>query len=66
MREELGLEPFLDEYIERHPHLKDELQLHFEIHNAIKQQVLLSTTTPKASETWPDVCPTQGGGSSPR
>lgn len=61
VREELGLEPTLDEYIERHPQLKDELQLHFEIHNAIKQQVLLTTGSATASDSWPDACSNQAG-----
>jgi serine/threonine protein kinase/Tfp pilus assembly protein PilF len=60
VREELGLEPTLHEYIQQHPHLKDELQLHFEIHNAIKQQVLLSTPIPQLSESSTDAYPYRG------
>ncbi len=43
VKEELGLESTLQECVERFPHLQEELQLHFEIHNAMKHRALLDT-----------------------
>lgn len=43
IKEELGLEATLQECVERFPHLQEQLQLHFEIHHAMKQRALLET-----------------------
>ncbi len=43
VREELGELPTKDEYLQRYPHLGEDLKLHFEVHSALREQVLLNT-----------------------
>ena len=43
VREELGETPSAEEYINRYPHLVEDIGLHFEVHRAIKGQDLLET-----------------------
>ncbi|MFO1007784.1 MAG: serine/threonine-protein kinase [Planctomycetaceae bacterium] len=52
--EELGEQPSLDEYALRFPHLKQDLDLHFEIHRAIRDQLLVTTGEPWSDESWPE------------
>jgi tetratricopeptide (TPR) repeat protein/tRNA A-37 threonylcarbamoyl transferase component Bud32 len=40
VREELGERPTLDDYVQRFPHLREDLELHFEIHHAVHAGVL--------------------------
>jgi tRNA A-37 threonylcarbamoyl transferase component Bud32 len=55
VREELGEEPSIDEYIERYPHLNDDLRLHFEVHRAVQQDLLLNTQRLSEEESVPDL-----------
>jgi serine/threonine protein kinase/tetratricopeptide (TPR) repeat protein len=43
LREELGEEPTVEEYIRRYPHLREELEIHFEVHRAIHDPLLIKT-----------------------
>lgn len=43
VREELGEEPVLEDYIPRFPHLADDLKLHFEVHRAVNGNGLVDT-----------------------
>jgi eukaryotic-like serine/threonine-protein kinase len=43
VREELDETPSLDEYLSRYPHLGDDLKLHFEVHRAIQENLVLDT-----------------------
>ena len=54
VKEELGLQPREDEYIERYPHLMQDLQLHFEIHRAINSRDLAETDHSRIGKTWPE------------
>lgn len=53
IREELGFDASLDECIQQYPHLEEELRLHFEIHYALQQRLLLDTAGTAAVESWP-------------
>ncbi|MEZ5940557.1 MAG: protein kinase [Planctomycetaceae bacterium] len=48
IREEMGEEVQFANYLERYPHLADELNLHFEIHHAIRLQLLLDAADEEA------------------
>lgn len=54
VKEELGLKPVLEDYLNRYPQLKQELSLHFEIHRAINDQVLADTANHVSEKTWHD------------
>ncbi len=64
LREELGEEPSIEEYIRRYPHLRESLELHFEVHRAIRDPLLIDTArltdvatlaaNPPAREAWPE------------
>lgn len=54
VREELGDHPTVDDYIQRYPHLKHDLELHFEIHRAVRDQVLLDTSAPVEETALPN------------
>src|SRR5437016_3464060 len=43
VREEIGETPALDEYLERYPQLQEDLKLHFEVHRAVHEKLLLDT-----------------------
>ncbi len=51
LREEIGESPQLDEYLEKFPQLGEDLQLHFEVHRAIQENLLLETRRPLDSES---------------
>ena len=55
VREELGETPSEEEYIRRYPHLVDDISLHFEVHQAIKGQVLLETARVHRDESVPEL-----------
>jgi tRNA A-37 threonylcarbamoyl transferase component Bud32/tetratricopeptide (TPR) repeat protein len=52
IRDELGLGPTLAEYVGRYPELEQDLRLHFEVHQAVRQQLLLETASLHAHESW--------------
>jgi serine/threonine protein kinase len=43
LREERGEQPALDEYLKQYPHLADDLKLHFEVHAALREDLLCDT-----------------------
>jgi tetratricopeptide (TPR) repeat protein len=43
LRDELGESPCLDEYARRYPGLRDDLALHFEVHHALREDLLRDT-----------------------
>src|SRR5947209_10372456 len=43
LREDLGEAPTLEEYAGRYPQLREELQLHFEVHAALRGELLADT-----------------------
>ena len=43
LREELGEEPSAEEYVRRYPNLREDLELHFEVHSAMADAVLGET-----------------------
>ena len=43
LREELGEQPTAAEYIKPYPRLEEDLKLHFEVHAALRDKVLLET-----------------------
>ena len=51
VREELGQKPSFDEYRERFPELAEVLHLHFEVHQAVHEQ--LSQSDSSTDENWP-------------
>lgn len=53
VKEELGLQPSLDEYVRRYPELEPDLKLHFEVHQALNEQLLLETASPREERSWP-------------
>lgn len=53
LREELGEKPQLSEYAEQYPGLEEDLRLHFEVHQAVQDQVQFDTATPHAATSWP-------------
>lgn len=57
IQEDLGLSPGFDEYVSRYPHLKQDLELHFEVHRAIHGQLLTETIPPWNETTWPESGP---------
>jgi tRNA A-37 threonylcarbamoyl transferase component Bud32 len=54
LREQLGEEPGADEYFARYPHLRESLELHFEVHRAIDGAVLTDTAKLPGHATVPD------------
>ncbi|MDB5385052.1 MAG: protein kinase family protein, partial [Planctomycetaceae bacterium] len=59
--EELGENPSLDGYLERYPHLEEDLKLHFEIHRLLNDQLLadhqepaLETGNNGSEDSWPE------------
>src|ERR1051326_3079427 len=55
VREELGESPSLEEYIQRYPHLEEDLQLHFEVHSAIQDRFLVDTYRADNAESLADI-----------
>jgi tetratricopeptide (TPR) repeat protein len=53
-REELGEAPSAEEYARRYPHLRADLQLHFEVHSALHEQLLGATHHVHDTESTPD------------
>ena len=53
LKEELGFSPSVAEYVERYPELAEDLQLHFQVHQAINEQLLLETANTRAAKSWP-------------
>lgn len=53
IKEELGLNPTLEDYLQRFPELEQDLKLHFEVHRALDQQLLWDTADPHAEKSWP-------------
>src|SRR5262249_53196219 len=54
LREELGEKPSVEEYSERYPHLREELQLHFEVHSALHDRLLDDTRRVQDGESIAD------------
>jgi serine/threonine protein kinase len=54
LREELGEEPSVEEYVRRYPHLREELEVHFEVHHAILNPLLIKTAQLAGMDTQPD------------
>lgn len=57
IREELNQPVSVEEYRERFPHLKSELDLHFEIHQALRDHELADTNNANLDESWPESLP---------
>src|SRR5579871_1049080 len=57
LREELGEEPPAAEYVGRYPHLRVELELHYEVHRAVGDGVLSETARLTEVATLPDAAP---------
>jgi tetratricopeptide (TPR) repeat protein/tRNA A-37 threonylcarbamoyl transferase component Bud32 len=43
LREDRGESPSIEEYARRYPHLRDDLELHFEVHRAVGDNILSET-----------------------
>ncbi len=54
LREELGEEADRAEYAGRYPHLREELDLHFEVHDAMADPVLSQTAAVAVADTLPE------------
>jgi tRNA A-37 threonylcarbamoyl transferase component Bud32 len=54
LREQLGEEPGAAEYLVRYPHLREALEVHFEVHRAIGAAVLTDTSKLPGRATVPD------------
>jgi eukaryotic-like serine/threonine-protein kinase len=54
VQEELGSHPTAEDYIRRYPHLKHDLELQFEIHRAVSEQLLLETADRLDDNSHPD------------
>ena len=65
VREELGFTVDRQEYVRRYPHLKQDLELHFEIHQAIQGPLLMDTLNPRHEKTWPEMQMPASGTNSP-
>lgn len=57
IREELNQPVSVEEYRERFPHLTSELDLHFEIHQALRDHELADTNNAHLDESWPESLP---------
>src|SRR5689334_3537035 len=57
LREELGEEAAADEYAARFPHLREALALHFEVHEAVRDPVVIQTVRLAGEDTQPDHAP---------
>ena len=55
LREELGEQPLAVDYLHRYPHLREDLELHFEVHDAIGDAVLSETAKLSNAVTLPDI-----------
>lgn len=55
VREELGEAPSLEEYLQRYPQIQEDLKLHFEVHRAVHDQLLLDTRRVQNSESLLDI-----------
>jgi tRNA A-37 threonylcarbamoyl transferase component Bud32 len=55
VREEIGEVPTLDEYVARYPHLGPDLELHFAVHRAVHDRLLLDTQRITLAESIPDI-----------
>lgn len=53
VKDELGLNPSLDDYVRRYPELEQDLRLHFEVHQAVNEHLLVETANPRAEKSWP-------------
>lgn len=53
IRDELGQSPSLDEYIQTYPELEEELRLHFDVHAALKSELLADTDAGGTADSWP-------------
>ena len=62
LREELGEHPPADEYVRRYPHLRKDLELHFEVHRALGDAVLTETPRLQGMVTVPDAGPAAHAG----
>jgi hypothetical protein len=51
VREEIGEQPTLEEYATRYPHLGADLELHFTVHRAVHDQLLLDTRRVSQSDS---------------
>jgi serine/threonine protein kinase/Tfp pilus assembly protein PilF len=51
LREEKGDVPRLDEYLERFPHLDDQIRLQFDLHQAVQAERLAATSIREAEDT---------------
>ncbi len=54
VREELGENPSVAEYVVRYPHLEEDLALHFEVHHAVQGKFAVGTTRIVDCDTLPD------------
>ncbi len=57
VQEEMGLDPSLETYIARYPHLEADLRLHFEVHKAFQEPALLDTPDHRYDDSWPQADP---------
>src|SRR5215468_10997234 len=55
LREELGEELAPEEYARRFPHLRGDLELHFEVHRAVRDAELTATRHSGGAETMTEV-----------
>ena len=62
LREERGEHPRAEEYLPRYPHLRNDLELHFEVHRALGDAVLTETPRLQCTETLPDGAAAARGG----
>ena len=65
VREELDEAPSLDEYVSRYPQLGDDLKLHFEVHRAVRDNLVLETRRMPESGAVVDPDPWAAGGNAP-
>jgi tetratricopeptide (TPR) repeat protein len=61
VREELGEDPSIDEYVGRYPDLDEDLKLHFEIHRAMQENLLDDTYCTDNVGTQLDLTPARPG-----
>lgn len=57
IREELGDQPNLDEYLQRYPQLADALKIHFDVHRAVHDKFLVDTKRLQESGTLNESAP---------
>lgn len=53
LKEELGIDFTIEEYNHRYPELADELALHFEVHQAVRERMLFETALPQSDRSTP-------------